>query len=122
MASEELVTNAALVAPLAAWRGRPGNVSACGCQALPLPHKWNVRANTQLQAVAPVTNCSQAFAVVPVEWGEDFSGSSWNVFDALKGLEAVARALDKRGDCAVVRTHRAKIHFLSKAQMLVASR
>merc|ERR1712032_534949 len=40
----------------------------------------------------------------------------------LHKLMLIARTLNMRGDCSVVRTHRVKIHLLSLAQIRMASR
>lgn len=145
MPGEELEVDVALVTPLVAWRQRLGNAGAEGCKAFPLPQKWNVRADTQLDSVAPVTHASQVCAVVPLQWGrlqkaDEASVAQQRIAESLAcpwlaeplacpvasrslhQLTMVARALNRRGECSVVRTHRSKIHFLTRAQVLMVAR
>lgn len=130
---EELEVDVALIAPLQAWRQRLGSAGAGGCQALPLPDKWSIHAHHQLEAVAPVTNYGQVCAVVPLRWGNGEQLARKVSFiqqlaEPLVGnasspeLTTVARILNKKGDCGVVRTHRMKIHFLSRAQIRMVAR
>mmetsp|Transcript_53372 Transcript_53372/g.114712 ORF Transcript_53372/g.114712 Transcript_53372/m.114712 type:complete len:313 (-) Transcript_53372:247-1185(-) len=138
---EEVAVDAVFVAPLNAWRGRAGVAGPCCCEALPLPREWTVHANTQLEAVAPVTHCSQVLAVVPLRWGEEEDASAaalaappggshrslaaWSRNAASadsRSLAFMARALNERGECAAVRTHLAKMHLLSLDQVRQAAR
>lgn len=125
---DDLAVDVALIAPLTAWRG-PGNNGIEGCEAPVFPSKWSVRANTQLEAVAPVTSLGQVCAVTPLQWGE-FQESRINTSILFPGhvdtssnsLMRIARVLNRRGECSAVRTHRTKIHFLSPGQMKIVSR
>jgi hypothetical protein len=125
---DDLAVNVSLILPLTAWRGH-GNSGIEGCDAPVLPSKWSIRANTQLEAVAPVTSLGQVCAVTPLKWGELKQHRTMsrgifpqNVDNASNNLLRIARVLNTRGECAAVRTHRTKIHFLSPAQMQIVSR
>lgn len=125
---DDLAVNVALIAPLTAWRGHGAN-GIEGCDAPVLPSKWSIRANTQLEAVAPVTSLAQVCAVTPLQWGElpGHRKVARGIFPGDIGkpsndLKRIATVLNTRGECAAVRTHRTKIHFLSPSQMQIVSR
>lgn len=125
---DDLNVNVALITPLTAWRGQ-GESGIEGCNAPVFPSKWTVRANTLLEAVAPVTALGQVCAVTPLHWGElleprsNTRGATLTSTDSSgNNLIRIASLLNKRGECAAVRTHQTKIHFLSPAQMKIASR
>jgi len=120
--ADDLAVDVALITPLTTWwRGH--------CNTPVFPSKWSVRANTQLEAVAPVTSLGQVCAVAPLQWGEfQEHGNDTRFFSSKyrnrssSNLIRIARVLNNRGECAAVRTHRTKIHFLSPAQMKIVSR
>jgi hypothetical protein len=118
MPGEDLEIDVALVAPMAVWRQRR-SLGPDGCKALPLPEKWTIHANTQLEAVAPITHSAQVCAVVPLRWG---NGGEAGVNASSQQLLSVTRILNRKGECSVVRTHRSKVHFLTKAQLHIVAR
>jgi hypothetical protein len=134
MVGEEMETDVALVMPFAVWCQHIGNGIAGKCKTPPLPKKWNMHANHQLESVALVTCAAQVCAVVPLTWGNssqkpldtDWMPRTSTELPSANGssmrLALVARALNKKGECSVVRTHQSKVHFLSRAQVHIVAR
>jgi len=130
---EELSVDVALVGRLSSWaddvcRGTGERMS------LPLPPELKVHANAPVATVAPVTRAGQVLAVLPEVWGEAQTTANlvssarrlncrptfqWNT--AVRLLERIEEMLNRKGECAVVRTHQLKIHVLTAAQAKVAA-
>lgn len=137
--SIDVAIDCALVAPTAVWYKHLTREVAAGCWltrevvGLPVPASWTVRANVPLDAVAPVTHSSQLFAVTHLKWGEgldDEVAATPHSLDSLtfdvaamnaRNFAQVARHLNTKGECAIVRTHQIKLHLLSTAQIQILS-
>eukprot|EP00929_Paragymnodinium_shiwhaense_P071464 TRINITY_DN36321_c0_g1_i1.p1 TRINITY_DN36321_c0_g1~~TRINITY_DN36321_c0_g1_i1.p1 ORF type:complete len:298 (-),score=69.89 TRINITY_DN36321_c0_g1_i1:112-978(-) len=98
--------------------------------SLPLPPIVKLQAKSPIEAIAPVTRAGQVLAVLPRIWGETQAagpaGASSSLFTcspletAERMLQRMAETLDKKGECAVLRTHTCKVHIFSAQQAKAA--